>query len=153
MPRWTFELAPGTISKEDKAYLAQKITALYTDNYNIPTFWVNVFFHENGEGNFCSGGITPPNAVFFHLDHAASKIETETRRQEFIQKVNANVKPIFDAKGIKWEYNIYEHPRDNWRINDMIPPMDFPEVLKEWVERINLFLTKEQAARFELFGD
>ncbi|KAF7596876.1 hypothetical protein BBP40_011921 [Aspergillus hancockii] len=134
MPRWTFELAPNTLKAEVKGLLARKITNLYTD-YGIPAFWVNVFFHENGEGNFYSGGESPPKAVFFHIDHAASKIESEEVRKEFISKVNDIVRPILEPQGIKWEYNIYEHPRDNWRINGMIPPVDHPGVLKEWREK------------------
>ncbi|KAB8075203.1 putative oxalocrotonate tautomerase [Aspergillus leporis] len=87
MPRWTFELAPNTLSTEEKRILSRNITNLYTD-YGIPAFWVNVFFHKNGEGNFYSGGEFPSKAVFFHIDHAASKIESEEIRKEFISKVN-----------------------------------------------------------------
>jgi hypothetical protein len=55
-------------------------------------------------------------------------------RLNFIKKVNEIASPIL-GKGTKWEYNIYEHHRDNWRINGMIPPMDHPEVLKQWVAK------------------
>ncbi|GAD93505.1 hypothetical protein AOR_1_2252154 [Paecilomyces variotii No. 5] len=134
MPRWTFELAPNTLTKEEKGIIARNVTDLYT-SYGIPAFWVNVFFHENGEYNFYSGGEYPPKAVFFHLDHAAKQVDSEEVRKQFIIKVNDIVRPIFDPKGIKWEYNIYEHPKDNWRINGMIPPVEHPEVLKKWTEK------------------
>ncbi|KAE8358945.1 putative oxalocrotonate tautomerase [Aspergillus caelatus] len=134
MPRWTFYLSPNTLTQEEKGTIARKVTDLYI-GLGIPAFWINVFFHEVGEGNFYSGGKYPPNAVFFHMDHAARKIASEEVRDEFIRKVNDIVRPILDPKGIKWEYNIYEHLRDNWRINGMIPPMDHPEVLEEWRER------------------
>ncbi|KAE8326491.1 putative oxalocrotonate tautomerase [Aspergillus sergii] len=134
MPRWTFYLSPNTLTQEEKGTIARKVTDLYI-GYGIPAFWINVFFHETGEGNFYSGGQYPPNAVFFHMDHAAGKFDTEEVRGEFIRKVNDIVRPILDPKGIKWEYNLYEHPRHYWRINGMIPPMEYPEVLEEWREK------------------
>lgn len=69
------------------------------------------------------------------MDHAAGKFDTEEVRHEFIRKVNDIVRPILDPKGIKWEYNLYEHPRHYWRINGMIPPMEYPEVLEAWMEK------------------
>ncbi|EIT83593.1 hypothetical protein Ao3042_05139 [Aspergillus oryzae 3.042] len=63
MPRWTFYLSPKTLTQEENATIAQK-------------------------GNFYSGGKYPPNAVFFHMDHAAGKFDTEEVRHEFIRKVN-----------------------------------------------------------------
>jgi hypothetical protein len=126
MPRWTFELSPGTIAK--------KVTDLYV-SYDIPAWFVNVFFHENGEGNFYSAGKTPPQAVFLHIDHAARKIASEDIRKDFIAKANDILRPVLDPRGIKWEYNVYEHPRDNWRINGMIPPVEHPEVYRLWKEK------------------
>lgn len=134
MPRWTFELAPNTLTKEEKRAIAEKVTDLYV-NRGVPAFFVNVFFHENGEGNFYSGGKTPPDAVFFHIDHAIRKLPDENERTRFISEANAIVRPIFDPKGIKWESNIYEHPRENWRINGMIPPVKHPEIYKQWFEK------------------
>ncbi|KAF9889847.1 hypothetical protein FE257_006937 [Aspergillus nanangensis] len=134
MPRWTFETTPGTFTREEKHTIARKVTDLYTAR-GVPRFFINVFFHENGEDNFFSGGKYPPNAVFFHIDHAMSKLPDEEARKEFIAEANAIMKPIMDPKGMKWESNIYEHPRYNWRINGMIPPVEHPEIMKEWTEK------------------
>ncbi|KAH8692304.1 putative oxalocrotonate tautomerase [Talaromyces proteolyticus] len=134
MPRWTFEITPDSLSSTEKDLLAQRIT----DNYvklDIPAFLVNVFFHENRIGNFYSGGKTPPKTVFFVLDHAARSFPSEEVRLAFIDSVNDIVEPILAPKGIKWEYNIYEHPADNWRVNGMVAPVKQPELWKQWVER------------------
>lgn len=134
MPRWTFELTPGTLSGEEKATIATQATKLYTD-HGIPAFLFNLFFHENPLGCFYSGGKSPPNAVFFVIDHAAREFTSEEVRLAFIERINAIVRPILEPKGVKWEYNIYEHPRNNWRVNGMVPPIDHPEVWQQWVER------------------
>ncbi|OBT61641.1 hypothetical protein VE03_08381 [Pseudogymnoascus sp. 23342-1-I1] len=130
MPRWTFEIIPGTLSGEEKDTIARQVTEIYTDA-GLPAFWVNVFFHENPIGCFYSGGQSPPNAAFFIIDHAARSFKSEEKRLDFIGRINTIVGPIFEPKGIKWEYNVYEHPRDNWRVNGMIPPMDNPAVLQQ----------------------
>ena len=59
----------------------------------------------------------------------------------FIDSVNKIVEPVLGPKGVKWEYNIYEHPADNWRVNGMVPPVREEGVWKEWMER-------EEAVRY-----
>ncbi|KAL3487473.1 putative oxalocrotonate tautomerase [Aspergillus germanicus] len=134
MPRWTFEVTPDTLSRAEKDHLAQAIT----DNYvklGIPAFLVNVFFHENRIGTFYSGGKTPPNAVFFVLDHAARSFPSEEVRLAYIDSVNRIVEPVLAPKGVKWEYNIYEHPPDNWRVNGMVPPVGQKDIWDQWMKR------------------
>lgn len=133
MPRWTFETTPDTLSKAEKDTLAKTITDNYV-KYDIPAFLVNVFFHENPIGTFYSGGKTPPNAVFFVLDHAARSFPDEETRLAFIDSINAIVEPILGPKRVKWEYNIYEHPPDNWRVNGMVPPVQQEKLWKEWID-------------------
>ncbi|OQE21798.1 hypothetical protein PENSTE_c011G02160 [Penicillium steckii] len=134
MPRWTFEYSPDSLSASERETLAQKITETYVE-IGIPAFLVNVFFHELPSGRFYSGGKSQPDAIFFHIDHAASGFPNEDRRLRFIARVNKIVRPILDPKNIKWEYNIYEHPRHNWRVNGMIPPVEYPDIWKQWIER------------------
>ncbi|KAE8151340.1 putative oxalocrotonate tautomerase [Aspergillus avenaceus] len=134
MPRWTFELTPDMLSATEKQTLAQQITATYTE-VGIPGFLVNMFFHENRIGCFFSGGKTPPNTVFFVIDHAARTFPSEEVRLAFIARINKIVRPILAPKNIKWEYNIYEHPRDNWRVNGMVPPVDQKEAWGQWMDQ------------------
>jgi phenylpyruvate tautomerase PptA (4-oxalocrotonate tautomerase family) len=134
MPRWTFELTPDTLSKAEKDILATGITDGYV-KLGIPAFLVNVFFHENRIGTFYSGGKTPPNIVFFVIDHAARPFPSEEVRLGFIDSINNLVSPILEPKGIKWEYNIYEHPADNWRVNGMVPPVEQENLWQQWIDR------------------
>ncbi|KAL6232816.1 hypothetical protein BDW75DRAFT_216679 [Aspergillus navahoensis] len=133
MSRWTFEVTPDTLSRAEKDHLAKAIT----DNYvklGIPTFLVNVFFHKNRIGTFYSGGKTPPNTVFFVLDHAARSFPSEEARFAFIESVRI-VEPVLAPKGVMWEYNIYEHPPDNWRVNGMVPPIQDKDLWEQWMKR------------------
>ncbi|KAJ5690352.1 oxalocrotonate tautomerase [Penicillium macrosclerotiorum] len=142
MPRWTFELSPDILSRAEKSALARQITETYVE-IGIPAFLVNVFFHELPVGCFYSGGQASPPAIFFHIDHAASGFNSEEQRLLFIARVNNIVRPVLQPKDIKWEYNIYEHPRDNWRVNGLIPPIEHPEVWKEWVDKNEAVLYDE----------
>lgn len=134
MPRWTFETSPDTLTSPERETLATQITETYVA-IGIPAFLVNVFFHELPAGKFYSGGKASPDAIFFHIDHAASGFPDEDQRLQFIARVNQIVRPILEPKNIKWEYNIYEHPRHNWRVNGMVPPVEHPEVWKQWFDR------------------
>lgn len=134
MPRWTIHSVAGALSPSEKDQIAKQVTDLYT-SLGLPAFFINVFFHEHSVGNFYCGGKAQHNSIFFHIDHAARNFETEEVRSAFIAKVNSIMQPILGEKKKKWEYNIYEHPRDNWRINGMVPPIDHPEILKKWVEK------------------
>lgn len=68
-------------------------------------------------------------------DHAARRFPSEEERLSFIARVNAIVEPILASKGLKWEYNIYRHPPDNWRVSGMVPPVADPEIWYQWIAR------------------
>lgn len=51
-----------------------------------------------------------------------------------MKSVDEIVRPLFEPRGIKWEYNVYIFPGDNWRIDGMVPPIHKPEVWTQWVE-------------------
>ncbi|KAL2814696.1 hypothetical protein BDW59DRAFT_167107, partial [Aspergillus cavernicola] len=81
------------------------------------------------------GGISPPNTAFFVIDHAARPFPSGEVRLGFIDSINALVGPILGPKALKWEYNIYEHPAHNWRVNGMIPPVQEENIWQQWMER------------------
>ncbi|GLA08397.1 hypothetical protein AnigIFM60653_009928 [Aspergillus niger] len=86
IPRCIFEVTLDTLSKDEKDRLAQAITENYV-RLGIPAFLVNI-------GTFYSGGQTPPNTVFFVLDHTARPFPSEKVRLAFINSVNEMVQPI-----------------------------------------------------------
>lgn len=96
---------------------------------------MNVFFHELPTGHFYSGGKVQLDAIFFHIDHAASGFPNEDRRLRFIARVNKIVRPILEPKNIKSECNTYEHPRPIWRVDCIIPPLEHPDIWQQWIDR------------------
>jgi phenylpyruvate tautomerase PptA (4-oxalocrotonate tautomerase family) len=135
MPRWTFYLREGVLPAEDMQRIASAVTELYVEMVGMPKFFVNVFFNEYPTGKFFSGGMADHNSVFFHIDHAARPFNSEEERLFFLDRAISIVRPIFDGKVKKWEFNVYEHPFHNWRINGMVPPMKDPEMMKLWVNK------------------
>ncbi|RHZ55966.1 hypothetical protein CDV55_105186 [Aspergillus turcosus] len=134
MPRWTFELSPDTLSSAEKSTLGKQITDTYVEQ-GVPAFLVHVFFHETRVACFYSGRKAPLAAVFFVIDNTARSFPSEEIRLAFIARINKIVEPILGSKGIKWEYNIYEHPADNWRVNGMIPPVDRGAIWQKWIDK------------------
>ncbi len=137
MPRWNFFLVAGLLSEEEKESVADQITQIYT-RASFPKFWVNVIFEEQPSGNFYNGGKSDSKSIFFYISHAARSFESEEERLEFHDFVDKIVRPVFEPKGLEWEYNIYSWPSSNWRITGMEPPLpngDDPESFKLWREQ------------------
>lgn len=57
-------------------------------------------------------------------------------KKRFLSRVDAVLNPMFEPKGMDWEYFITEAPRDLWKINGLVPPEAQSEGEKEWV-RVN----------------
>lgn len=133
MPRWTFELATGLLTQEEKQDLATTITNLYYEK-ELPKFLINVMFNEYPTGCYFAGAKTPPKAVFFTISHAARKFPDEQFAIRFHKEIDAIVRPVFEPKGLKWEYSIYQHPIDHWRVNGAMPPAMYSDGMKLWIE-------------------
>lgn len=133
MPRWNFYIMKGTLTRADKDKVATQVTKVYTD-LGLPAFLVNVFFDEHEESQFYSGGKTPAPAAFFTITHAARDFSSEEERKRFHEDVDKIVRPVFEPKGVKWEYNVYIFPATNWRVDGMVPPVDKPDVFKQWFD-------------------
>lgn len=81
------------------------------------------------------GGKRRRTQYLWPIDHAARRFPSEEERPSFIARVNAIVGPILASKGLKWEYNIYQHPPVNWRVSGMVPPVADPEIWHQWIAR------------------
>ncbi|EWZ28981.1 putative oxalocrotonate tautomerase [Fusarium oxysporum Fo47] len=133
MPRWTFEIIAESLAPSEKSTIAREATKIYTD-VGFPKFWVNVFFHENDPNNFYIGADSSKN-VFLVINHTARTFESVAHRLGFLDRVDTILRPILEPKGLHWEFNIHEHPAQNWRMNGMIPPVNKPDVLQNWVSQ------------------
>lgn len=41
-------------------------------------------------------------------------------KKRFLSRVDAVLNPMFEPKGMDWEYFITEAPRDLWKINELV---------------------------------
>ncbi|KAA8620038.1 Tautomerase [Pyrenophora tritici-repentis] len=110
MPLWIIYHSPSTFaSPQTKQALAASITAIYLAA-GLPAFYVNVLFQPVEP--------TSPN---------------DTVRDNFLNKVDAVLKPYIADRGYDWEYTVEELRRDLWKVQGMVPPMPGTEAEKEWV--------------------
>lgn len=58
---------------------------------------------------------------------------SDEQRQGFLKRIDAFLTPMFEPKGIDWEYFVTEAPRDLWKINGLAPPAAGSEEEKVWV--------------------
>ncbi|KAL9083805.1 MAG: hypothetical protein Q9165_008364 [Trypethelium subeluteriae] len=135
MPTWNFVLPEGTLAREEKDAIAPKITQIYTDG-GLPAFYVHIFFDEYPVGGYYNGGKTPAKSALLTISHVARHFASEEESSTFHKRVDSILRPVFEPKGLTWEYNVLLPSQDNWRIDGIVPPTaDNPELLKQWAER------------------
>ncbi|RHZ62614.1 hypothetical protein CDV55_104410 [Aspergillus turcosus] len=132
MPQWRIHHGPNTLTPEEKSHLAQQITQVYVRR-GIPAFYVHVRFTEQPAGTSFIGGEQHPNFVTMTVYHLARRMTTDEQRQGFLKPIDAVLTPMFEPKGIHWEYFVMEVPRDLWKINGLVPPAAGSEEEKIWV--------------------
>ncbi|CAH0055996.1 unnamed protein product [Clonostachys solani] len=132
MPRWVFNHTKGALTREDKEKLAKGMSKIYT-TFGLPAFLAHVQFFELEPEEFWSGGETSDPFTTITIYHAAANIRNKDEGEHFLKALDDVVRPVLKPKGIKWESNIYETPRDNWRVQGMAPP-DFGTAMNDkWV--------------------
>ncbi|KAF7593824.1 hypothetical protein BBP40_010759 [Aspergillus hancockii] len=135
MPLWLIHHSPQTLTNEDKHTLAQGITNLYT-KAGLPAFYVRIHFHEMPLTDTFVGGKPHLKSVDLTIYHLARVMTSDKQKQRFLEAVDAILGPVFEPRGIDWEYFVQESPRDLWKINGLVPPEAGSEEEKEWV-RLN----------------
>ncbi len=61
-------------------------------------------------------------------------MQTDEIKERFLKGVDRVLTPIMEKKGLNWEYNVTEAPRELWKINGMYPPQPGTEVEKAWFD-------------------
>lgn len=140
MPKWVFNYTKGALTLEDKKNLAQGMSNIYT-TFGLPSFLAHVHFFELEANNIWSGGEPSHSFTTITIYHAAANIRNKTEGENFLKALDDVVRPVLKPKGISWESNIYETPRDNWRVQGMAPPNFGSDMMNRWI-RDNEF-TKE----------
>lgn len=67
--------------------------------------------------------------VFEHLARSFSDRQFELG---FMARVDGVLKPMFEERGLSWEYHVVESPRRLWKIESVIPPPTGSVVEDRW---------------------
>ncbi|KAJ5363734.1 uncharacterized protein N7496_009447 [Penicillium cataractarum] len=135
MPIWYINHSPNILSAAEKQQLAKSITNIYASN-GLPAFYVQVHFIEDAPGTAFIGGEIHAKFAGITIYHLARAFKSDETKQRFLSRVNEVLNPVFEPKGMDWEYFITEASRDLWRMNGLVPPEAGSEGEKEWV-RVN----------------
>ncbi|CAG9982951.1 unnamed protein product [Clonostachys byssicola] len=142
MPRWVFNYTKGALTRDDKEKLAKGMSKIYT-TFGLPAFLAHVQFFELEPDDFWSGGETSHPSTTITIYHAAANIRTKDEGEHFLKALDDVVRPVLKPKDIRWESNIYETPRDNWRLQGMAPP-DFGTAMNDkWIAE-NTFTDEDE---------
>ena len=134
MPKWQFAHTKGAFTKEDKEKLAKGMARIYVA-YGLPAFYAHVQFIELGADDFWSGGEIPDHpSTTISIYHAAANVRNKDEGEQFLKALDDVVRPVLKPKGIRWESNVYETPRDLWRLQGMAPPDFNTELHNKWVK-------------------
>ncbi|KAH6871564.1 putative oxalocrotonate tautomerase [Thelonectria olida] len=142
MPRWVFNHTKGAFTREDKQKLAQGMSNIYT-TYGVAPFLAHVQFFEMEPDDFWSGGEPAHPSSTITIYHAAANIRNKDEGEQFLKALDSVVRPVLKPKGITWESNIYETPRDNWRVQGMKAPDFNTEMNDRWVKN-NAFSAEDE---------
>ncbi|KAF2971712.1 hypothetical protein GQX73_g1775 [Xylaria multiplex] len=142
MPRWVFNHTKGAFTYEDKKKLAQGMSNIYT-TFGLPAFLAHVHFFELEDGNIWSGGEPSHPFTTITIYHAAANIRNKVEGEHFLKALDDVVRPVLKPKGIGWESNVYETPRDNWRVQGLAAPDFGTEMMSRWV-RDNKFTDEDE---------
>ncbi|KAK1144063.1 hypothetical protein N8T08_005725 [Aspergillus melleus] len=135
MPLWQIHHGSQTLSDEDKQALAKQITQIYV-KYGLPAFYVRVEYQELSPTTSFTGGEHNPKFVGLTVYHLARQMTSDSQVQRFLSDVDTVLTPLFEPKGIDWEYFVTEAPRNLWKINGLVPPPTGSEGEKQW-RRLN----------------
>ncbi|KAJ5456596.1 hypothetical protein N7530_011870 [Penicillium desertorum] len=121
MPTWDIKHSPNTITAAEKEQLAKSITSLYV-SHGLSAFYVQVHFSEDIPGTAFVGANLMPT------------LQGDEAKRRFLADVDEILNPVFEPKGMDWEYFIAEASRDLWKMNGLVPPEPGSEGEKKWAE-------------------
>lgn len=134
MPKWVFHHSEGAFTAFDKQQLAKGMSNIYT-TFGLPAFFCHVQFIEIAQGDFWSGGVQPSHlSTTISIYHAAANIRNPQEGENFLKALDDVVRPVLKPKGIRWESNVYETPRDMWRLQGLRVPDFNTEMLDKWIK-------------------
>ncbi|OGE55553.1 hypothetical protein PENARI_c004G02036 [Penicillium arizonense] len=136
MPVWYIKHSPNTIIPTEKEQLAKSITNLYV-SYGLPAFYVQAHVIEDVPSTAFVGGEVHPNFAAVTIYHVARAFQSEEAKQRFLSGVDNILDPVFESKGMEWEYFTAEASRHLWKKSGLVPPQPGSEGEKKWAQLNN----------------
>jgi hypothetical protein len=133
MPVWYIKHSPNTITPTEKEQLAKSITNLY-GSYGLPAFYVQSHLYRGCPWYSFRWGEVHPNFAAVTIYHIARAFQSDEAKQRFLSGVDNILDPVFESKGMEWEYFIAEASRDLWKMNGLVPPQPGSEGEKKWAQ-------------------
>lgn len=130
MPLWKIYHPVGAFTADEKAQMAERVTALYR---SMPKFYVGVVFQAVEKDSFFIGGKPVDNFVRIWIDHIARTMPSEEAKAWFIAHSDEAIAPFVRDKGLDWEFHIDETPIDLWSIQGHRPPRGGTEDEARWI--------------------
>jgi phenylpyruvate tautomerase PptA (4-oxalocrotonate tautomerase family) len=143
MPLWQIFVPEDAYTAEDKQALGERITAIYSDNFDIPRFYTTVFFHEAKPESYLVGGEPRNQFVQIAIVHAARSGEQIAERlgvalsdinNKFLELAHEALNPYVRDRGYESELHVEDAARETWNIDGMPPPPPWSEAEKRWVK-------------------
>lgn len=131
MPLWRIYHPTNVYSDTDKQRFAADITEFYT-GVGLPEFYVVVLFTGVEESSFYIGRRPVTDAVRIVVDHLARHLDDPARRRRTAERLNEIIAPYTRVRGLHYEFNVTESPRDQWMIGGLFPPDTGSEAERTW---------------------
>lgn len=143
MPLWQIFAPEGAYTAEDKKALGERITAIYSENFDLPRFYTTVFFHQAKPDSYLVGGEPRDQFVQIAIVHAARSSEQIAERlgvsledvnNTFLKFAHEALKPYVADRGYETELHVEEAARGLWNIDSMPPPPPWSEAERRWAK-------------------
>lgn len=143
MPLWQLFVPEDAFTAEDKLDLGNRITNIYSDNFDLPRFYTTVVFHDLKPESFLVGGEQRGQFVQVVIVHAARTAGQIAERlgvteadvnNVFLKFAHEALKPYVADRGYEWESHVENVPHETWNIDGMEPPPPWSEVEKRWAK-------------------
>jgi phenylpyruvate tautomerase PptA (4-oxalocrotonate tautomerase family) len=133
----------NAFTAEDKRALGERITDIYSNNFDIPRFYTTVFFHEAKPESYLVGGEPRDKFVQVAIVHAARTADQIAERigvsvddllNKFLDLAHDAINPYVRDRGYELELHVEDAPRETWNIDGMPPPPPWSEAEKRWTK-------------------
>jgi phenylpyruvate tautomerase PptA (4-oxalocrotonate tautomerase family) len=141
MPLWQLFVPEDAYTDEEKVDLGDRITKIYSDNFDLPRFYATVIFHDLRPASFLVGGEMRGKFVQVVIVHAARTagqiaerlgVEESDVNNVFLKLAHEALEPYVPGRGYESELHVENVPHETWNIDGMEPPPPWSEVEKKW---------------------